>query len=62
MRFITHHLTSIKGVEIFPLLSLCIFVGFFALVIIRVWRMTKTESAQMSEMPLNDGEPINTSL
>jgi hypothetical protein len=62
MRFITHHLTSINGVEIFPMLSLLIFVSFFALVLIRVWRMTRQEADELSELPFNEDETSQTTL
>jgi len=62
MRFITHHLTSIKGVEIFPMLSLMIFVSFFAIVLIRVWKMTRSESDELSNIPFTDDEAYQETL
>ena len=55
LRFIKHNLTGINGVEIFPLLSLLIFVLFFAVVLTMVIRMSKTEVAELSDIPLQDG-------
>lgn len=52
LRFIQHNLTSIKGVEIFPMLSLLIFVLFFAVVLTRVIRMSKSEIIELGEIPL----------
>ena len=57
LRFIKHNLTSIDGVEIFPLLSLLIFVLFFAVVLTRVIRMSKAEVAELSDIPLEDKHP-----
>jgi cytochrome c oxidase cbb3-type subunit 4 len=54
LRFITHNLTSIDGISIYPVLSLLIFVLFFAVILTRVIRMTKTEVAELSDIPLND--------
>ncbi|MDD2982644.1 MAG: CcoQ/FixQ family Cbb3-type cytochrome c oxidase assembly chaperone [Crocinitomicaceae bacterium] len=54
LRFIKHSLTSIVGVEIFPLISLIIFSLFFAGVIFMVIRMSKKEVADMSDLPLED--------
>jgi hypothetical protein len=54
LRFIKHNLTSIDGVEIFPLLSLMIFVLFFAIVLTRVIRMSKAEVAELSDLPLEE--------
>lgn len=55
LRFIKHNLTSIDGVEFFPLLSLLIFVIFFAVVLTMVIRMSKAEVAELSDIPLQDG-------
>lgn len=54
LRFIKHNLTGIVGVEIFPMISLLIFVLFFAIVITRVVRMSKAEVSELSDIPLND--------
>ena len=54
LRFIKHNLTGIDGVEIFPLLSLMIFVLFFAIVLTRVIRMSKAEIAELNDIPLED--------
>jgi fructose-specific phosphotransferase system IIC component len=58
MRFITHNLTGIDGVAIYPIISLLIFVLFFALVLTRVLRMSKGEIAELSDIPLNDSSSI----
>lgn len=60
LRFIQHSLTTIKGVEIYPMTSLLIFVIFFAFVIVRVIRMTKNEVNELSDMPLNDNLTDNS--
>lgn len=62
MRFITHNLTSINGIEIFPILSLMIFVLFFAFVLTRVLRMSKSEVAELSDLPLNDASKFNDDI
>ncbi|TNF49878.1 MAG: CcoQ/FixQ family Cbb3-type cytochrome c oxidase assembly chaperone [Bacteroidetes bacterium] len=54
LRFITHNLTSIDGIAIYPVLSLMIFVLFFAVILTRVIRMSKAEVAELSDIPLND--------
>lgn len=56
LRFIKHNLTSIDGVEIYPLLSLMIFVLFFAVVLTRVIRMSKKEITELGNIPFLDGE------
>lgn len=61
LRFIKHNLTSIDGVSIFPLISLLIFVIFFALVITYVIRMKKSEINTLSALPFENDtdETIN---
>jgi cytochrome c oxidase cbb3-type subunit 4 len=54
LRFIKHNLTTIDGVEIFPMLSLLIFVLFFALVLVRVIRMSKSQVEELSDIPFED--------
>jgi len=56
LRFIKHNLTSIDGVEIFPILSLLIFVLFFLFVITYVVRMKKSRINELSNIPLEDDE------
>jgi cytochrome c oxidase cbb3-type subunit 4 len=54
LRFITHNLSTIQGVSLYPMLSLLIFVIFFALVLIRVLRMKKNRVSELSNIPLED--------
>jgi cytochrome c oxidase cbb3-type subunit 4 len=56
LRFITHNLTGINGVSIYPIISLLIFTVFFAIVITRVIRMSKAEITELGEIPFNDKE------
>jgi cytochrome c oxidase cbb3-type subunit 4 len=56
LRFITHDLTGINGVSIYPIISLLIFTVFFAIVITRVIRMSKAEITELGEIPFNDQE------
>jgi hypothetical protein len=51
LRFIKHNLTNIDGIEFYPLLSLLIFVVFFAVVITMVIRMSKAEVSELSDIP-----------
>ncbi|MEZ5358134.1 MAG: cbb3-type cytochrome c oxidase subunit 3 [Candidatus Zixiibacteriota bacterium] len=48
-------LQSIEGIEIFPIISLFLFLSAFALVIIMVARMDKKSVAEYSRLPLEDG-------
>ena len=56
LRFITHNLTGINGVSIYPIISLLIFTVFFAIVITHVIRMSKAEITELGEIPFNDQE------
>ena len=62
LRFIKHNLTTIDGVEIFPMLSLLIFVLFFALVLVRVIRMSKSQVAELSDIPFADEDAEDVKL
>jgi len=56
LRFITHNLTGIDGVSIYPIISLLIFTLFFAIVITRVIRMSKSEITELGDIPFDDQE------
>jgi cytochrome c oxidase cbb3-type subunit 4 len=59
LRFISGNLTTIDGVNIYPILSLLIFVSVFTVVIIRVMRMKKTEVAELGNLPFDDNLETN---
>lgn len=54
LRYIKHNLTEITGIEIYPIISLLIFVLFFTVVIWRTMRMTKSEVSKYSNIPLEE--------
>jgi len=54
LRYIKHNLTGIDGVDIYPLISLLIFVIFFAVMFTMVARMKKSRIEELSAMPLED--------
>jgi cytochrome c oxidase cbb3-type subunit 4 len=59
LRFIKHNLTTIDGVSIFPMISLLIFVLFFALVLTRTYRMSKASVNELGAIPLEDEVEMN---
>jgi|LakMenE01Jun11ns_1017448.scaffolds.fasta_scaffold9362063_2 cbb3-type cytochrome oxidase subunit 3 len=61
LRFIKHNLTSMLGIEIYPLFSLVLFTLFFAIVLLYVWNMTKSRVNEMSALPL-ELEPQDTNI
>jgi cytochrome c oxidase cbb3-type subunit IV len=59
LRFIKHHLTGMDGVSIYPLISLLIFVLFFAGVIYMVIRLKKEEISELGQLPFEtEDEPV----
>jgi len=52
LRFIKHNLTSMLGIEIYPLISLVLFTAFFAIVLLYVWKMSKDRVAELAASPL----------
>lgn len=54
LKFIKHHMESIDGIEIYPIISLCIFMLFFAGLIYYVVRADKKHIKDISNYPLQD--------
>ncbi|MFN3872149.1 MAG: cbb3-type cytochrome c oxidase subunit 3 [Ignavibacterium sp.] len=55
-------LQSIEGVEIYPIISLIVFILFFIVVTIRLIKMDKNYINKMKQLPLNneDNKKINS--
>ena len=49
---IRNYLQSIEGIEIYPLISLAVFILFFAAVIVWIVRVDKNYIKEMEELPL----------
>lgn len=47
-------MSEIAGIEIYPIISLLIFVLFFSVVIWRTMRISKSETAKFSNIPLDE--------
>ena len=58
MKFVKHYMEDIAGIEIYPLVSLCIFFLFFVVLIVYVARMSKKQIAWMESLPLDDNNEI----
>ena len=56
LRYIKHNLSEIIGIDIYPIISLLIFVLFFTIVIWRTMRISKAEVQTFSNIPLEDDE------
>lgn len=52
LKFIKHHMESILGIEIYPLISFVIFFVFFVVVAIWVLKLNKNFINKMSNLPL----------
>ena len=52
MRYITEHLSTIAGVEIYPIISLLIFFFFFVALTLYVIAMRRPHVEYMSSRPL----------
>lgn len=60
LRFINHTMTSIEGIEIYPVISLVIFLLFFASLIWWLLKADKTRMEEIRNYPLDDAEVIPT--
>lgn len=58
LKYIKQYADSIKGVDVYPIISLFIFVLFFIAVLYYVRKMDKRRIDQMKHLPL-DLEPEN---
>lgn len=57
MKFIKHHMETIAGIEIYPLISLCIFFLFFVGLVYYVVKLSKNYVHVMETLPFdNDDE------
>lgn len=54
LKFVKHHLETIAGIEIFPLISFTIFFVFFVALIAYVLTERKEHIKEMKNMPLED--------
>ncbi|MCS6820773.1 MAG: cbb3-type cytochrome c oxidase subunit 3 [Microscillaceae bacterium] len=55
-----HYFEQIKSVEVYPVISLIIFVSFFVGLLVYVALMKKPHIERMNNMPLQDDVPTNT--
>lgn len=60
LKFVKHHLDTIAGVEIYPIISLLLFFIVFITMLIIVLRMPKNNVEEISNLPL-DNDLINNS-
>ncbi len=56
LRFISNNLTSIEGIEIFPIISLVIFFSFFVGLGIYMFKVDKEKIKELKNLPLEEDE------
>lgn len=56
LKFIKHHMETIGGIEIYPVISFLIFFIFFVLVLIYVVKADKNTIDEIANIPLNSTE------
>jgi len=62
LKYIKNYAASIKDIDIYPLISLFIFVLFFIAVLYYVRRMDKKSVDEIKQLPLDLGSDGNLSL
>ena len=54
MKLVSHYFESMAGIEIYPIISLLIFILFFIVVTYKVIKMDKNEVKELSNLPLDN--------
>ena len=53
LKYIKHHLDTIAGVEIYPIISLILFFSVFSTMLFFVLKMPKENIEELSNLPLD---------
>jgi len=59
LKFVKHHLESMAGVEIYPIISLVLFFLVFTTMLLIVWKMPKANIEELSNLPLDNDKNSN---
>lgn len=62
LKFVKHHMETIAGIEVFPLISLIIFFVFFLGLFIYVLRSNGKKIDEISRIPLDINDESNELL
>ncbi len=54
LKFVKHHMDTISGIEIYPVISLSIFFLFFTVLLIWVFTYSKDTIRELSDIPLKE--------
>lgn len=60
LKFIKHHLDTINGIEIYPIISLLLFFLVFTAMLIIVIKIPKKNIEKLSNLPLDNDTKNNT--
>lgn len=52
-------LTHIGGVEVYGVISVCLFFAVFSVAVVLALRMKKSVAQRLSTLPLEDGQPAS---
>lgn len=53
LKYIKDYMTTIDGIEIYPVISFSIFFTFFVVLLVWVIKMSKDKVREMEQYPLN---------
>ncbi|MBK9193655.1 MAG: CcoQ/FixQ family Cbb3-type cytochrome c oxidase assembly chaperone [Flavobacteriales bacterium] len=57
LKFIKHHLDTISGIGIYPVISFLLFFGFFLAMLLWIRKVSSAHIARMSALPLSEERP-----
>lgn len=55
LKFIKHHLDTIHGIAVYPVISFILFFSIFLLALLYVWKARRGHFKDMEALPLSDG-------
>ncbi len=59
LRYIKHHVDTISGIEIYPIISLLLFFIVFITMLIYVYKIPKKSIEEISNLPLDNDSKNN---
>lgn len=62
LKFVKHHMETIIGIEIFPVISFLIFFIFFVSLSFYVFSLRKPYIAEVESLPMDDSNASTNSL
>lgn len=61
LKFIKHHMDTIAGIGLYPVVSFVIFFSIFLIAVLYVWKATRTHIDHMAALPLTEVVSTNES-